>query len=271
MVYFTGFDSAWGGKAPGAMCDLQEVAGALQFVGAPRRLSWDEAIRRVDDWASWDDHVVAIDQSLIVPNDTGMRPVERRLQSALMHPFRCGAHASNTGNERCFGSTAGIWRFVDALVRRGYRQEPMAVARAERGRFFFECYPHPALLGLFDLDAVLRYKHRSGDAEAWREALRLVRSLGEPGRAPRLVGVEQQVPADWRHTKEHEDLLDAIVSAYVAAFFRAHGTVRSLMVGDLASGYMVTPVSARTGAALRAAFGDDVNVEGVASSQRPSR
>lgn len=269
MVYFTGFDSAWGGKAPGAMCDLREVDGALEFVGPPRRLSWDQAIRRVDEWAAWDDHVVAIDQSLVVPNITGMRPVERKLASALMHPFRCGAHASNTGNARCFGRDAGIWRFADALAERGYRQEPMAVARAERGRFFFECYPHTAFLGLFDLDRVLRYKHHCRDREAWREALRLVRSLGDPGRAPRLVGVEQQVPADWRQTKEHEDLLDAIVTAYVGAYFRAHGTERSLVVGDLATGYMVTPVSARTGAALRRVFGVEVNAEGVARSRRP--
>lgn len=93
MVHFTGFDSAWGGKAPGAMCDLQEVDGALQFSGAPRRLSWDEAISRIDDWASWEDHVLAVDQGLVVPNDAGMRPVERKLQSALMNPFRCSAPA----------------------------------------------------------------------------------------------------------------------------------------------------------------------------------
>lgn len=270
MTYFTGFDSAWGGRAPGAMCHLRAVGdGALEFVAAPRRLGWDEAIDEIAAWSSWTDHVVAIDQSLVVPNATGLRPVERRLASALMSPFGCGAHASNTGNSACFGAAAGIWRFTGALDGLGYRQHPMAVARREPGRFYFECYPHPAFLGLFDLDVILRYKCRARDDAGWSEALRLVRSLGAEGRAPRLLGLAAHVPSRWTRTKEHEDLLDAIVCAYVAAHRWTVGAAASRVIGSLQTGYMVTPVSARTDAALRRVFGAEIDPEGEARSFSP--
>jgi predicted RNase H-like nuclease len=42
-----------------------------------------------------------------------------------------------------------------------------------------------------------------------------------------------------------EDELDAFVCAYVAAYYWTHGTRRCRVVGDLESGYIVTPVSER--------------------------
>jgi hypothetical protein len=131
-------------------------------------------------------------------------------------------------------------------------------------------YPHPAFLGLFDLDEIVRYKVRARDVAGWHQALRLMRSLGDAGQTPRLLNVDRYVPLNWPWTKANEDCLDAIVCAYVAAYFRVHGTSRSLVIGDLSTGYMVTPVSARTEAALRSKFGDEINPEGVAHPPAPS-
>lgn len=84
---FTGFDSAWGGRAAGAMCDMvaRPVGGGmgLEIVEEPQVVRWDDAITRVQEFESWERHIVAIDQGLVVPNSEGMRPVERKLSSAF--------------------------------------------------------------------------------------------------------------------------------------------------------------------------------------------
>ena len=116
-VVFTGFDSAWGRKNKGALCHLGLRAdGALEFLAPPNTCGWNDATRWAGE-ATWENHVVAIDQRLVVNNRTGMRPVERKLASALMKDFKCGAHASNTSNP-CYGPAAGIWDFVEALESR---------------------------------------------------------------------------------------------------------------------------------------------------------
>lgn len=266
-LVFSGFDSAWGRRNKGALCHLGlRTDGDLEFVAAPDACTWSDATQ----WArttSWENHVVAIDQSLVVRNAAGMRPVERKLAKALMREFGCGAHASNTTNP-CYGPAGGIWDFVEALESRGYRQEPVAVAGRQAGRFYFECFPHPALLGLFDLDTLLAYKVRHRDRSAWQRLLGLLRSLEQ--REPRLRGIGAYARAGLPQTLDNENKLDSIVAAYVAAYWWHHGTRRSVSLGSLSDGYIVTPVSERTRAAFDRVFAAcDRNQRGRATSARP--
>jgi predicted RNase H-like nuclease len=80
MDIYIGFDSAWtdNSKAPGAICSVGIETGHARRFHAPQLVSFDEAltfIRRVrsDDGAT----LIALDQPTLVPNLTGMRPVER--------------------------------------------------------------------------------------------------------------------------------------------------------------------------------------------------
>lgn len=270
-MIFTGFDSAWGGRRTGALCDLAVASSssALSVARIVPRVTWDVAVRELGAYAS-PDHVVAIDQSLVVPNRTGMRPVERRLASALMKRFRCGAHASNTANERCFGPDAGIWELNDALERRGYVHSPSRVAERRRGRYVFEVYPHLAILGLFELDGLVRYKAHHRQLPEWKRILALVGTLEQA--TPAVSDVRDCFPRDLPQNKANEDALDAFIAAYAAAHLHAHGFERSAIVGDLATGYVVTPVSDALRAALFAEFGADAwNARGVAAAVRPPR
>lgn len=267
-MVFSGFDSAWGRRRKGALCHLGlREDGSLEFLAPPGICGWEEATQ----WTramSWQNHVVAIDQSLVVRNVAGMRPVERKLAQALMRDFGCGAHASNTTNP-CYGPAGGIWDFVEALESRGYRQDPLSVAERRPGRFYFECFPHPALLGLFDLDALLAYKVRRRDRSAWRRLLQLLRSLEE--RAPRLRGIAVYAHARLPQTLDNENRLDSIVAAYVGAWWWRHGTRRSVSLGSLSDGYIVTPVSQRTRAAFAAVFSaSEMNERGRATCGRPT-
>jgi hypothetical protein len=132
--------------------------------------------------------------------------------------------------------------FLRSLSNYGYRHEPMAIPNATEGKFYLECYPHPALLGLFSLQRTLQYKIHHGDAAAWQSVISLILSL-ENAELP-ISGVGTFVNTALRQTKQNEDKLDAIICAYVAAFWWKFGVTKSTMVGDLQNGYMITPHTA---------------------------
>lgn len=262
---FVGFDSAWGASNSGAICDLVLLEnGALSLAAAPEMVTWPQAFARVDTYKDTDLCVWAIDQPICVANLTGCRPVERNLSSALMKDFVCGAYSSNLRNP-CWTQAAPIWTFLRNLAARGYRHEPMAIPNALDGKFYFECYPHPALLGLFALPRTLQYKVHHGNAAAWQE---LIESLLTLQTAPfPIANIDSFVKAALPQTKQNEDKLDAIICAYVSAYWWKFGTAKSTLIGDLEHGYMVTPHSDRIMKLLLEAFGQQqINVAGLACS-----
>ena len=98
-----GFDSAWADrkKAPGAICSVQfdgarfvdfRAPGLVGFDGA---LAYVKAIRRRDLPT-----LVALDQPTIVPNETGMRPVDKVAASLIS--WMGGGVQPPTVGFRCF-------------------------------------------------------------------------------------------------------------------------------------------------------------------------
>jgi len=145
----------------------------------------------------------------------------------------------------------------------------MAVASRPEGRFFFECYPHPALIGLFNLDATLAYKVARGTADGWRKLLVHLRSLATA--EIQVENVDDYVTDDLAWTKANEDRLDALIAAYTAAYFWWFGTARSVVLGNPTEGYIVTPCNDRTRNLFLSRFGrEGLNQPGPARAVRPS-
>ncbi len=283
---FTGFDSAWGGRVSGAICDLllspNESSPALELGAPPDLVRWPEAVARLSGGTYSDAslHVLAIDQGLVVPNETGMRPVERNVARALMSKFKCGAYPSNRSNTSCYGPDAGIWKLINALHEKGYVQSPEQVATpgCSDGKFFFECYPHPAIIGLFDLDLTLQYKVHKRNPDDWKQLIQLLRGLSECD-VP-ITNICSYLKPTFEQDKANEDCVDAIVAAYTAAWLWRFGWERSMCVGNAHSGYMVTPVSPTTRAAFESSFADSdiemvdigqVAASSVSANLHPSR
>jgi predicted RNase H-like nuclease len=125
-----------------------------------------------------------------------------------------------------------------------------AVDRGRVGRWLFEVYPHPAHVVLFDLPRIIKYK--KGPLAQRRAGLKelqtaIVADLGR-GR-PRLVRSEVLSeltghPLDslrGKMLKRHEDELDALLCAYVAAHYWTWGPERNEMFGSMDDGYIVNP------------------------------
>ena len=265
-MIFTGFDSAWGGKAPGAICDLElEYRGsgdALSISCEPALMRWPEAVAHFScHYRDVQKHIVAIDQGLVVPNENGMRPVERKIASALMSKYQCGAHASNRGNRSCYGHEAGIWKLIAQLEASGYRHSPESIAKcgSADGKFYFECYPHPAIIGLFELDRTLQYKVHKKNSKDWEMLVERIRSL-ESAAFP-IVNIAEFVRHDFQQSKANEDKLDSIVAAYTAAWLWKYGWEKSMCLGDASTGYFVTPVSEGLRNELRTVFPAHVAID----------
>lgn len=260
---FTGYDSAWGTNNTGAICELvlQDDGTLILQKDHPVSANWNDSIRRVGRIADGVLNIWAIDQPICIANESGCRPVEADLARALMADFGCGAHSSNLSNP-CWTARARIWDLLRTLVEKGYRHNPMAIPAAQEGRHYFECYPHPANLGLFDLDHILKYKVRHRDVGAWQQLLRLLKSLATAGLPIRNIG--NFVTERLVQNQDNENKLDAIICAYVAAYWWKYGTERSTMIGDTTTGYIVTPHSDRIRLALAEVFCGRLNIQGDA-------
>jgi predicted RNase H-like nuclease len=250
-VRLVGADLAWGHRGGSGLAVLDE-AGSLLALG---RVRTDDEI---DDWIRHEAPgpcLVAIDAPLVVRNPTGRRECERLV---ARHFGRTGAvcHPTNLANPR-FADGGRGW----ALTRRLGLDLSGDAGAARRA---VEVYPHAALVELFELPTVLRYKAKPGrDRESLRsETLRLA-DLVESLAAAAVPARVAEHPG-WRSTRAEvaatptkarlaalQDVLDAVVCAYVALLHhRAPHRTRAL--GTAADGLLVTPVRPATAARIDA-------------------
>lgn len=162
--------------------------------------------------------IVAVDAPLIIRNATGRRPCEAAL-GAVYARRQAGCHPANLSLYPDASSVA----LAQWLARRGYRHAPEAGETDVRT--MLEVYPHAALVATFDLPVSLKYK-RGGVAQKRAGLRELATLLGRlsvgttPMRGAPLLAelLSRDVDAlRGQALKAHEDTLDAVVCAHVAA------------------------------------------------------
>ena len=221
--------------------------------------------------------ILAIDAPLVVRNLTGRRRCES-LISHVFHRSQAGAHSSNLGLS---AFEKGV-RAMDLALALGLSCDPIFPPDFETSRCL-EVYPHPALVALFDLPLTLKYKAKPGRTplsrrSAFMELFRHLESLldGDPPldvtTAPRWGHLTQEVQGATSNAvlDRCEDEIDAYVCAYVALYYWTHGIQRCRVVGDLATGYIVTPVSESLGLELDRAMEQPLKATGH-DRYRPSQ
>lgn len=186
--------------------------------------------------------VVAVDAPLIIRNATGRRPCEAAL-GAVYARRQAGCHPANLSLYPDASSVA----LAQWLAHRGYRHAPDA--RDTEARAMLEVYPHAALVASFDLPQSLKYK-RGGVAQKRAGLRELSGLLGRLriGTAPlqpsallaRLLTRDVE-ELRGQALKAHEDTLDAVTCAYVAACWAQRHTVAVDVFGNASTGYIVNP------------------------------
>ncbi len=259
QINLIGFDSAWSDANKGAVCACRLEDGRCATFRAPRVADFEEAAAAIKAWHGADDlTLVAIDQPTIVPNQTRMRPVERVVASVMSWS---GGAVQPAYRERTplFGEEAPIWRFLKAL---DFTDDPEAVAKASRGGFVMEVCPALALLSLEPAFAAAgrlgpRYNptRKTFSQDAWRmvclAAEREARRLALPDAADWCAGLDRGA----RPTKATQDRLDALLCLLIAVRWHRERD-GCVMIGDLATGYIVAPVSPAIRPHLERARGD---------------
>lgn len=191
--------------------------------------------------------VVAIDASLIVENDTGQRPCETLIGRAF---GRFGASCHSSNRKRPYWDS-GV-RLASQLAQAGFCHGlPLQRAMGRRGRWLIEVYPHPAMVRLFGLDQILRYKkgsvrqRRAGLRELQDHLARLAsRGIGlcSSRTLTSLLGTDPTVLRG-NLLKWYEDRLDAVLCAFIAWHCWRWGAAGTEVFGNLEMGYILVPTA----------------------------
>ncbi len=251
-----GFDSAWGDRVPGAAAWATVADGRFETFGPPRTVHFDCVAQIVAEHRINADYVlVAMDQPSLVPNEKGMRPVER-VAASLVSGLGGGVQPANRRKALLFGAAAPVWRFLDRL---GARQNPPIARTATDGLHLIEVFPAlalPALCpGIRQRKRAAFYNPANQQSfllSDYRLVVDAVRSHADELGFTALSDWAARQAANNAPTKGDQDCLDAAICLLVALQWRRLPRHRMMLVGDL-RGYMVTPVSPETRTILMAA------------------
>src|SRR4051812_28563474 len=168
MNTFIGVDLGWYGK-PSGLASIAPGAAGLQLQTVTRLQGADEILRWIERETGGGDAVVAVDAPLAIRNRTGIRPAERGLNRDFRR-FHAGCHAANLG--RPFAQN--VIAFSRRLCELGF-MEGAEMRAKQAGRFQIEVHPHAAMVSLFELDRIVKYKR--GVREKRAGELRRLRRL----------------------------------------------------------------------------------------------
>jgi predicted RNase H-like nuclease len=259
MDTYIGFDSAWtdNPSAPGAICAVCFEDGHSVRFHAPQLASFDQALTFIRNVRSDNGTtLIALDQPTLVPNSTSMRPVER-VAASLISWLGGGVQPSNRGRLGMFCDASPIWRFLAALEA---VEDPEQARVAVNGLFLMEVFPALALASLgasfFGRLSAPKYnpdRKKTFCADHW---VQVAEAAAQEAHA---LGCEEL--AEWCHDtgevtpprKAHQDKMDSALCALIALRWRLRPRSESLLLGDLTTGYMVTPASAEVRERLTAA------------------
>ncbi|MET4098585.1 putative RNase H-like nuclease [Agrococcus sp. UYP10] len=183
--------------------------------------------------------VVAIDAPLVVTNATGRRRCESLIHAAFGR-FDASPHSTNLGKPEFNpprGAALATWL--------GLPMDP----NGTREGVAIEVYPHPAMVGLWDLDLILKYKHKAKYPFEYRKAefLRLLELLEgvdslRLAEVPRWGELRAIAASSTKHgdLNRIEDEVDGIFCGWLAWLWSVQDP-RLEVYGDLADGYIVAP------------------------------
>lgn len=237
---FIGIDFGWRTQPSGLCCLSRQPDGSLQLTQLNRLNGLDSILNWVDQAiAPEESGVVAVDAPTLIPNPTGMR-LPDRLAHRHFGKYHAGCYPANLGSP----FAQNTLKLGLSLEQRGFAHAP-TIQPKQAGRFQIEVFPHPAMIHLFQLDRILKYKKgKVAERRAELERLRQLILRDLPRLDPALNIDDSEIPTIPHRgveLKAVEDQLDSVVCAYVAAHWWHWGLGRNQVLGDRTEGYIVVP------------------------------
>lgn len=249
-----GFDSAWKDESLGAIGAITIDRDGRREFRKPERVSFDQALGYIRLQQSGYAHsLVAIDQPMIVKNKDGCRPVDRTA-GTLLGRIGGGVQCASLKKDTLFGEGSPLWRFMSKL---GAMKNPLEAREDKAGKFMIEVFPALALPSLNSEftkpPGVPKYNPRKKDKfrlKDWIAVTGVVACLAQEHEIEGLETWAKCMGSIGKPEKADQDLLDAAICALVGYLWRFGPSGEVAMIGDLDSGYMITPISSDTRSTL---------------------
>ncbi|MGC1392645.1 MAG: DUF429 domain-containing protein, partial [Coleofasciculaceae cyanobacterium] len=149
---FIGIDLGWSSGASG-LCCLEWSNKTLNLLDLNHQLATTNILNWLDNWAPpTQPAIIAVDAPTLIPNLTGMR-LPDKLTHKHFGRYHAGCYPANLG--RPFAQRTV--EFGLSLEARGFQHAPKITPQA-LGRYQIEVFPHPAMVQLFNLTRILKYK-----------------------------------------------------------------------------------------------------------------
>ncbi len=244
---FLGIDLAWGEGTDVKPANRSGVV-ALDPNGTIVDAGWTIGLEATQRWIAEhadEECLLFIDAPLLVDNPTGQRLAERQVGQRY-GSWWVSANSTNQSSPR----QAGV-RLRERLEPLGWRYDDGIKGPPRSGRYMSECYPYTTIVGVEALGyddkrpAYKRSPKRTPAAIAWpmRTAAcdELIGRIGtladhDPPLDLRSHPATRElldVPSPTAATqyKQREDLLDAAICAWTAAYWWRHGFEQSQVLG----------------------------------------
>lgn len=240
---FLGIDFGWRSQ-PSGLCCLYWQDQQLHLLELDRKQSVEEILAWCDRLvAPAEPALIAVDAPTLIPNATGMR-VPDKLTHKYFGRYHAGCYPANLG--RPFAERTVT--FGLSLENRRFAHAPKIIPQ-QPGRYQIEVFPHAAIVQLFQLERILKYKkgklaERKAELAKLQHYIQTVLPQLDPPLA--LAKTDSQLSVALASLtgvalKAVEDQLDSLICAYVGAYWWYWGKSRNWVLGDLSTGYIVVP------------------------------
>jgi predicted RNase H-like nuclease len=246
-MFFIGIDLAWSEKNSSGVAVIEGQKDRARFIcGASDIQRTSDILEFILIQIKDNPALIAIDASLIVNNETGERKVETQLKKTFA-AYHAVPYPSNRNLfQRLYGGIRGE-QISKMLEKKGFQHNPY-IKKFEESKKFFEVFPHSAMVVIFNLKEILKYKPKKNrsyhlrwqEFETYQSCLKNLENREPSLNLPHDIINANVRALKGKTLKQYEDLLDAIVCAYIAYYYWYEPGTCSV-IGDLKDGYIVTP------------------------------
>lgn len=244
-----GIDLAWGSKNPkdyslnkqkcDGVCIALYEKGKYSIVNFSYPKGNDQLIEILQTYIKkYYRSIILIDAPIVCPNSTGARPVDR-LTHKLFHNEHAACHPANS--IKCSRSI----KVAKLLKQMGFI---IGWDTTRYTNLLIEVYPHPAMVRLFKLKKIFKYKkgtikNKQIEFKKYQTSLKLF--LKKYFSNIKLnKEVRELLKVKWN--KKNEDLLDSLFCVIVGIWHHKFRGKESEIIGDLKTGFILLPKDLRT-------------------------
>ncbi|MBI4546473.1 MAG: DUF429 domain-containing protein [Ignavibacteriae bacterium] len=233
-----GIDLAWGNKKPDGVCFMRANKRSAHVDGFAYPQGDSTLIELLEPWISRHNEVfITIDAPIICLNKTGTRPVDR-LTHRMFHREHAACHPANL--TKCPRPPKILKLLCEIGMKPGWKIGQGIKTAAE-------VYPHPAMVRLFRLERIIKYK--KGRVHERRNEFQRLQKLMKKCLREHFSNLRLDeettnlLSEDWN--KPVEDLTDALFCALIGLWHWHHRGDMSEVIGNLTTGFILLPKDLR--------------------------